>query len=274
MSPTVHNSHLSRRAWLAGLGVSLGLGRKLVSANETSTNRWPYEVSAGMFRIHADFEISQSSNVVQELNKLVSDVGGLLSTPQPTNTMHMVLFGRPEEYRRYLDHYFPKLPERRALFIRQRGTAMLFAHRHPDMATDLRHESVHALMNDAKYSLPLWLDEGLAEYFEVPKEQRWSGHAHLAEIKQLIAKAPPDLEALEKLEAVDTMTSEHYRDAWGWVHFLMHRRQTTRQLLVDQIDTRRRAQPVLPVSRIVELQLPKWRDEITEHFQAVPIASN
>ncbi len=133
--------------------------------------------------------------------------------------MHMVLFERPEEYRRYLDHYFPKLPERRALFIRQRGTAMLFAHRHPDMATDLRHESVHGLLNDAQYSVPLWLDEGLAEYFEVPKAQRWSGHPHLVEVQQRIKDAPPDLQALENIEEVRAMTSQHYRDAWAWVHF-------------------------------------------------------
>lgn len=252
------DSPLTRRAWLAGCAAAgVSTWGSAGFASEPSASRWPYEVTAGMFRIHADFEISQSSDLVGELNQLVTDVGSLLSTPQPTTTMHMVLFERSEEYRRYLDHYFPKLPERRALFIRQRGTAMLFAHRHPDMATDLRHESVHALMNDAQYSLPLWLDEGLAEYFEVPKERRWSGHAHLTEIQQCIDRAPPDLSSLEQLEMVENMTSQHYRDAWAWVHFLIHRRQTTRKLLVDQIDTRRRARPVLPVSRIIELQLPK-----------------
>ncbi len=49
----------------------------------------------------------------------------------------------------------------------------------------------------------------------------------------------------------------------------MHRRQSSRLLLVDQIDTRRRARPVLPISRIVELQMPKWRQELVEHFQSI-----
>ncbi len=131
MQTTSINPYHSRRAWLAGCALGVGWAGQIALGSETSTGRWPYEVSAGQFRIHADFEISQSSEVVQELNKLVTDVGGMLSTPQPTSTMHMVLFDRSDEYRRYLDHYFPKLPERRALFIRQRGTAMLFAHRHP-----------------------------------------------------------------------------------------------------------------------------------------------
>lgn len=239
------------------------------SHSEPSHSRWPYEVSTGIFRIHADFEISSTSDFVGELDRLVTDVGALLGTPQPTSTMHMVLFDRSDEYRRYMDHYFPKLPERRALFIRQRGTSMLFAHRHSDLATDLRHESVHALLNDAQFSLPLWLDEGLAEYFEVAKDKRWSGHAHLLAVQKRIADAPPDLHSLEQLDKVDTMTSEHYRDAWACVHFLIHRRQITRQLLVDQIDTRRRVRSALPVSRIIELQIPKWREEIVEHFQSV-----
>ena len=32
---------------------------------------------------------------------------------------------------------------------------------------DLRHEATHALLHVAVGDLPLWLDEGLAEYFEV-----------------------------------------------------------------------------------------------------------
>ncbi len=117
--------------------------------------------------------------------------------------------------------------------------------------------------------MPLWLDEGLAEYFEVARDERWAHHPHLANVQQHIASGPPDIEQLESLDKVENMTAEHYRDAWAWVHFLVHRRQLTRQLLIDQVDTRRRARPVLPISRIVELQVPKWRTEIVEHFQAV-----
>jgi hypothetical protein len=248
--------------------VTAGLAPSLCGS-DTSPGRWPYEVTTGMYRIHADFELTASSELITELNQVVSDVIKLLNTAVPSTPLHMVLFDKPEEYRRYLTHYFPKAPDRRALFIKQRGTSMLLAHRHADMTTDLRHESVHAVLNDAPYSLPLWLDEGLAEYFEVAREQRWSGHPHLAAVQQRIARDLPDLEALESLDKTEAMTADHYRDAWAWVHFLMHRRQTTRTLLVDQIDTRRRARSVLSVSRIVELQIPKWRDEITEHFKAV-----
>jgi hypothetical protein len=44
---------------------------------------------------------------------------------------------------------------------------MVFAYRGEDFETDLRHECTHALLNAALPVVPLWLDEGLAEYFEV-----------------------------------------------------------------------------------------------------------
>ncbi len=110
----------------------------------------------------------------------------------------------------------------------------------------------------------------MAEYFEVPRNCVGLGMRISRKSNSWLRLPRPILRLSSRLETVDKMTSEHYRDAWAWVHFLIHRRYTSRQLLIDQIDTRRRAQPVLPISRIVELQMPKWREEITHHFQTVP----
>ena len=38
---------------------------------------------------------------------------------------------------------------------------------------DLRHELTHAILHSVLKDVPLWLDEGLAEYFEVP--HGWKG---------------------------------------------------------------------------------------------------
>jgi hypothetical protein len=182
--------------------------------------------------------------------------------------MHIVVFGSPEEYRRYKAHYNPTLPERRALFIQQRGTGMLFAHNHPDLATDLRHETVHAILNDGTIPLPLWLDEGLAEYFEVPSAERWSGHSHLLAIRSSNKQNASwvALESLEALQDVSVMSSEHYRDAWSWIHFLLHRRLSTRRILVDYVENLRGGRPVPALSRTVAQHIPDWRKEFSDHF--------
>ena len=265
---------MQRRIWLH---CSLATGAALATLGPAShlwadgpNRKWPFEVTAGQFHIHADFDLSMSKALLGELDRLSDDVKKLLEVELPAKAMHIVLFSGQDEYRRYMTHYYPGLPERRALFIQQRGTSMLFAHRHPELATDLRHEAVHALLNEGSRPLPLWLDEGLAEYFEVPDALRWSGHSHLPMIRALVGKgAWRDLEALEELKDVATMSGEHYRDSWAWVHFLLHRRPPTRRILVEHLASLRAAQPVAPLSRAVALQIPTWRQEFDEHFQSL-----
>lgn len=229
---------------------------------------WVYEASAGQFRVHADFDLSLSAEPLAELDRLSADVSSLLQLSLPKTTMHVVIFGNEQEYRRYLAHYFPTLPERRALFIHQRGTGMLFAHRHSELATDLRHESVHALLNEGAKPLPLWLDEGLAEYFEVPKQQRWRGHVHVASIAAMAERATcPDLECLERISDVSQMGSESYRDAWAWVHFLLHRHRDTRSLLIEHLGELREGRPAPALSRTIRSLFPNWPTAFADHFQ-------
>lgn len=275
MSSTPHNQKIrlrDRRAWLATMSAT-GLSMQLFSSvqpllADESVAKWPFEATAGAFRIHADFEIATQADLTTELEQLGSDVAKLLEIQLPQRTVHIVIFSSPDEYRRYMSHYYPALPERRALFIQQRGTAMLFAHCHADLATDLRHETVHAILNDSTDALPLWMDEGLAEYFEAPAAQRWSGHAHLQTLKVLADSSQwPELSALESIEDVSSMTGEHYQAAWLWVHFLLHRRQSTRRLLVEHLQHLRAGQNLPPLSRTVSQQLPAWRDEFGDHFK-------
>ncbi|MCC6507474.1 MAG: DUF1570 domain-containing protein [Pirellulaceae bacterium] len=283
MTSSSHAIDLKRRNWLYRSALGTGaltflwptmLPTLLLGADSQAAHRWPYEASTGMFCIHADFDVSQGGDFLVELDQLMNDVRGLLGTPAPKSIIHMVLFSSSDEYRRYMTHYYPSLPARRALFIQQRGTAMLFAHRHPEMATDLRHESVHALLNSGESALPLWLDEGLAEYFEGPADKRWSGHPHLHAVQQRAAdQSPgtqtPELQTLEELNQVADMSGEQYRDAWAWVHFLLHRRQSTRRLILDQLEQLCRGRPAQPLSRCVAAQLPDWRTEFNHHFRAL-----
>lgn len=268
------SQYRSRRSWvtataigLLASGFDLSSIANVASAADAPSARWAYEVTIGSFEIHADFEITPQSDLLDELDKLSGDVTQLLELPSPSAAIHIVIFGSSEEYRRYMTHYYPALPPRRALFIQQRGTGMLFAHKHPDLATDLRHETTHAILNQGTKPLPLWMDEGLAEYFEVPAAQRWSGQPHLLSIRSQACTPKNDLGQLEALDDVSKMTADHYRDAWAWVHFLLHRRSSTRKLLLEQLQVIRSNRGALPFSRIVTLAVPDWQSEIADHFQ-------
>ena len=47
-----------------------------------------------------------------------------------------------------------------------------------ELAVDLRHETTHAVLHGLLPMVPLWLDEGLAEYFEAPEANRLQRHPH------------------------------------------------------------------------------------------------
>ena len=68
------------------------------------------------------------------------------------------------------------------------------------LRTDLRHELTHALLHSVLKDVPLWLDEGLAGYFELPPENDGVNPQHL----ELLRRGPfqPDLARLESLEQV------------------------------------------------------------------------
>ena len=62
------------------------------------------------------------------------------------------------------------MPYRPALFILEGGSPGVYTYRKPDLDIDVRHECTHALLHSALPVVPLWLDEGIAKYFEVPAE--------------------------------------------------------------------------------------------------------
>ena len=226
--------------------------------------QWPVELKLGRFEVHADFDITSASPLSPELAQLSADVCSVLELGACDQPVHVVLFESQHEYQRYMRNYFPQLPERRALFIQDRGPGMLFAHWHADMATDLRHEITHALLNDASHPLPLWLDEGLAEYFEVPRERRFDGCEYLAAVRERCVQGlVPSLKNLEETVDLQQFKETHYRDSWSWVHFLVHRSTATRKLLAKYLANTRAGVEQLPLSR----QLPQYSQDIQGDFQ-------
>jgi hypothetical protein len=71
--------------------------------------------------------------------------------------------------------------------------------------------------------VPLWLDEGVAEYFEEPPTQRPHNRTHLRRIRwEARWGRAPAIASLERLSSMEQMRASHYRDAWSWVHFMLN----------------------------------------------------
>lgn len=229
--------------------------------------KWPFELTSGRFQIHSDFELDAKSELLKELDFLSREMEYLLQIPVRDEPIHIVLFEKDSEYRRYMQAYFPALPDRRALFIQDRGPGMLFTHWHADVATDLRHEVAHALVNHGGRPLPLWLDEGLAEYFEIDVGKRLRGNPyHRAIVDAAKRGQVRSLSELASVKQLSQFSDLHYRDSWAWIHFLIHRRSETRQILIRYLQEHATGIEPFDLERALVTKIPQLQAEFEQHF--------
>ena len=201
-------------------------------AERPSTTEWTTEIAFEQFHIHCDFALQDADFLQTSLESLADDLKEVLGVVSRDNAIHIVLFETETEYRRYMSTYFPQLPVRRALFIKDRGPGMLFAYWHSEVLGDLRHEVTHALLNSGSQPLPLWLDEGIAEYFEIAAEARYRENPYLVDVSNTLNQTSiQSLSELEQKTNLADLNDSDYRDAWAWVHFLIHRSPKSRQML-------------------------------------------
>jgi hypothetical protein len=200
--------------------------------------------------------------------RLQDDVTRELAIPANQQTVHIYLFSKSSTYKKYVAYYFPQAPTRRALFIKERGPGMVFAYHSDELAIDIRHEGTHALLHGVLPMVPLWLDEGLAEYFEVPPQERSYGNPHLTEIRRTLwLKGAPRLEQLEQLERLEEMGPAQYRDAWAWVHFMLHGPAEAREELIGTLRNIAALAPPGTLSERLRRRMPDVEQQFAAHFQ-------
>jgi hypothetical protein len=144
----------------------------------------------------------------------------------------------------------------------------VFAFQGTDFEIDVRHESTHALLNAWLPRVPLWLDEGLAEYFEVPRERRTSANPHHDLVRAMVAGGQlPRLETLESIDNLEAMGRDEYRDAWAWVHFMLHGPRPAQEELVRYLaDLESGGEPGRLSDRL-KRRLPDLNRRMAEHFR-------
>jgi hypothetical protein len=153
---------------------------------------------------------------------------------------------------------------------------MVFAYRSAEFDVDVRHEGTHALLHADLALVPLWLDEGLAEYFEVPYDRRTFDHEHLAELKWQLSKINlaarirpsfPSLERLEDLRDLNQMGATEYRQSWGWVHFMLHGSSEAHDELTQFLADIRAQTPPGKLSERLRRRIPNLDQKFTEHLR-------
>ena len=230
--------------------------------------RWPDERQAGPLLCHADFALEPHQALLEELSLLQRDLATTLDASEPREPIHLFLFQSKSTYQGYLEQYFPRVPYRRALYIKARGPGMVFAFQGQDFEIDVRHESTHALLHAWLPRVPLWLDEGLAEYFEVARDQRAAKNPHHATLNAMVRTGQlPRLEELEAIDDFDDMGRDEYRDAWAWVHFCLHGPVEARDELLRYLNDLEAGDEPGPLSTRLRRRIPNVDRRLAEHFR-------
>lgn len=253
----------SRAGWIATLG-SVLIPARLPTPLHAA---WVDQQVQGPFVCHVEASLAEMPSLVGTLGQLQDDLVQILGIPPAHQPIDVFIFQSKKSYDRFLDQNGPKAPYRRALFVQERGRGRVFTYRGPQLATDLRHECTHALLHAVHPVVPLWLDEGLAVYFEVPPQERPYHRAHLSSVRWLARfQALPSLSRLEKLRKVEQMDRGDYRAAWAWVHFLLNGPQPLRHELSRYLADIRSGGPPGQLSQRLANSLTNPTEQLARHF--------
>lgn len=239
-----------------------------VLTRETSAAEWTDTRIAGPFVCYADFSLTGMEGLFADLAQLQSDLVRSLGIPPAQERIELYLFRDQSSYRAYLSHHLPQIPYRRALYVKLRGPGMVFAYRSRELDIDLRHECTHALLHAVLPMVPLWLDEGLAEYFEVTATQRAFDNPHFSSVRWAVRFGlPPKLANLENKSNLTEMGNSEYRGAWAWVHFMLHGSPEAHDELVRFLEDIQAGTPPGHLSQRLPRRSPNLSQQFSEHFK-------
>jgi len=228
---------VSRRGFLCALAATVGASGCRTAERDRGLLPARHSVQADQLVVLSDFRLNYDHPLISNLIELRKEVADSLSLELNGPPVIVYLFPDEREYYSYLKTTYPSLPARRAYFIGTSFELAVYTYWGERVQEDLRHEFTHGLLHSTLQDVPLWLDEGLAEYFEVAGPAPGTVNSKSAqELAEAIGNGwQPNLKRLESLHEVSMMNQADYREAWAWVHFMLHGSDETRQLLVEYL---------------------------------------
>lgn len=195
-------------------------------------------ITRGQLLIHCERTVPEDNLLLDELVARREDVLEDLALPASEEPIHVYLFENNDSFRRFMRANFPSFPERRAFFVSTDSRLSVYAHLGDHMAEDLRHEVVHGYLHAVVPHIPLWIDEGLAEFYEGPRSDDGMNLPHLELLLRHINDGwRPNLARLEAMHSAAEMEQLDYAESWAWTHFLLRsapsRKDTLRYFLQD-----------------------------------------
>lgn len=233
-------------------------------------------VRRSQYVFYSDIPLQKSASLFDELEVLRDQISRELQLPTSNTIVQVFIFDSKEKYESYMHARYPELPERRAFFIVQehnRGGSpdlLVYTFWGDHLRQDLRHELTHAVLRSVLKDVPLWLDEGLAEYFELPPEKNGTNAQHLDYLRKPTFEA--DLARLEKISQSQSVLKERseYRESWAWVHLMLRTTPEAKQVLLSYLQALRSANSPGPLLTKLREVYPDVNAALYDHLNNIP----
>lgn len=221
--------------------------------------------------IHSSLELPADHRLLQELRLLRTDILQTLALPASNEPIHIYLFETEQKFAEFMGRSYPNFPQRRAFFVESDTKLSVFAFWGDRVAEDLRHETSHGYLHSVMRNIPLWLDEGIAEYFEVPRGAAGLNLPHAQQLLTMLMTQGwrPNMARLESLKLVGEMRQEDYAESWAWVHWLLHTEPQRRILLQQFLQSLRSQAVYVPLSAAVKSGTPEAEHQLCDYLFAL-----
>jgi hypothetical protein len=232
-----------------------------------------YQFRIAPYVFLSDWEIPRDGPLFKELALLRDQVQKELLLAPGDAIVQVYLFKTQEQYELFMKEKYPELPPRRAFFVAQPRIGgpeelLVYTYWGKRIRQDLRHELTHGLLHSVIRDVPLWLDEGLAEYFELPPEQQGVNMGHVRKLRQDADNGSDklNLARLEGLDKVAQMNPAEYREAWAWVHLMLRSTPEARTVLLSYLQQLRGKRHPGPLEPKLAQVFPALEDSLLEHL--------
>jgi hypothetical protein len=227
-------------------------------------------VRKSQFVFFADFKLDADEPLFNELGELREQVYRELQLPPASTLIQVYLFEDRDRYDRFMKANYPDLPRRRAFFVAQPRAVggvdelLVYTFRGDRIRQDLRHELTHAMLHSVLKDVPLWLDEGLAEFFELPPGNDGLNAKHLEDLRK--GQFVPNLSRLERMHQVADMSPAEYREAWAWVHLMLRGTGDGKAVLLAYLQQLRTTANPGPLQPRLTAAVPGLTDALETHL--------
>ena len=270
-----HCGHISRRMLLRS--VLGGIGSLLLDTHAGWAGTAEPSMTAGKqwLQFHYTSAPQGFEEILVKLKQLPLRLSKVYGSPAIVRAVNVLIFPDRQQYFSHLEKTLPKAPRRNSLFIVRSGQPTILVVQGATLLQDLTHEAVHSLnhLTFRNTSMPLWMDEGLAEWAEdsVEQQSRIHGKAlrQLLGGQRMLLPEPISLASLEKIKSTTRADAVDYAASWAWCRFLLSQNYGCRGIWNRYLQDIRGGQQAGRLSHRLALAVPDYEQRFLRFLASI-----